>query len=201
MRRRALEDAVSGDCGAAALGYVDREAARAGAAADCGVTFPIVDLVVLDPRDQRAALDVVPDQLPTEQAASDGQAARVIDVKCVLKVTGIGVPVVFEFRVGDGDRLADVVAGQNPLLIIGKDAVAHNQCGARGGILVPDPSAIPWVLLGVASQDGPGIFDQVTSIQRLNTVGGIAPTTPGAVIGQEARVPYTALYVFYRSPN
>ena len=65
----------------------------------------------------------------------------------------------------------------------------------------PDPTAIPWVLLGVASQDGPGIFDQVTSIQRLNTVGGIAPTTPGTVIGQEARVPYTALYVFYRFPH
>jgi hypothetical protein len=65
----------------------------------------------------------------------------------------------------------------------------------------PDPTAIPWVLLGVASQDGPGIFDQVTSIQRLNTVGGIAPTTPGAVIGQEARVPYTADYVFYRFPH
>ena len=55
------------------------KAARIGAAADCGVAFPIVDLVVLDAGDQRAALDVVP-QLPAEQAVNYGQAARMIDV-------------------------------------------------------------------------------------------------------------------------
>jgi hypothetical protein len=62
----------------------------------------------------------------------------------------------------------------------------------------PDPSAIPWVLLGAASTEGPGIFDQVTYIQRLFTVGGNAPTAPGAFPGQMARVPYTADYFFYR---
>jgi hypothetical protein len=65
----------------------------------------------------------------------------------------------------------------------------------------PDPDAIPWVLLGAASNEGPGIFAQVTHIQRLNTVGGKAPTEPGGAIGEEARVPYTALYVFYRQSD
>src|SRR5262249_25827122 len=62
----------------------------------------------------------------------------------------------------------------------------------------PDPSAIPWLLLGAKSTTGPGIFEDVTFIQRLNTTGGLAPDAPGEAVGQEARVPYTAEYVFYR---
>jgi hypothetical protein len=62
----------------------------------------------------------------------------------------------------------------------------------------PDPDAIPWLLLGAASTEGPGIFQNVTCLQRLNTVGGVAPTVPGDFPGQVARVPYSADYVFYR---
>ena len=63
----------------------------------------------------------------------------------------------------------------------------------------PDPSAIPWLLLGADSTPGPGVFDGVTFIQRLNTVGGTAPAVSGAFVGQVARVPYTADYFFYRA--
>ena len=61
----------------------------------------------------------------------------------------------------------------------------------------PDPDAIPWLLLK-ATSEGPGIFQGVTFIQRVNTVGGLAPTEPGEVVGEEAEVPYTADYFFYR---
>ena len=62
-----------------------------------------------------------------------------------------------------------------------------------------DPASIPWLsLTGVA--DGPGIFEKVKFIQRLNTVGGNAPSVAGTVIGQEAKVPYTADYLFYQTP-
>ena len=64
---------------------------------------------------------------------------------------------------------------------------------------IPDPASIAWLsLTGVSN--GPGIFANVNFIQRLNTVGGNAPSTPGSVIGQEARIPYTADYLFYQSP-
>jgi hypothetical protein len=63
----------------------------------------------------------------------------------------------------------------------------------------PDPDAIPWLLLGAVSSEGPGIFDRVTFIQRVNTVGGKAPAVPGDVPGEVARVPYTAEYYFYRA--
>ena len=63
----------------------------------------------------------------------------------------------------------------------------------------PDPDAIPWLLLGAASSEGPGVFQRVTFIQRVNTTGGKAPAVPGGFVGEEARVPYTADYYFYRA--
>jgi hypothetical protein len=63
----------------------------------------------------------------------------------------------------------------------------------------PDPDAIPWLLLKAVSSEGPGIFKRVTYIQRVNTVGGLAPSAPGDFVGEEARVPYTTEYYFYRS--
>jgi hypothetical protein len=63
----------------------------------------------------------------------------------------------------------------------------------------PDPTAIPWLLLKTVSTDGPGIFKKVTFIQRVNTTGGLPPTSAGVNIGEEKRVPYTAEYYFYRA--
>jgi hypothetical protein len=65
-----------------------------------------------------------------------------------------------------------------------------------------DPTAIPWLLLNGASHGTqPGRFSDVTSIQRLSTVGGIAPTDGCDTnsIGAVAQVPYTATYVFYKA--
>ena len=60
----------------------------------------------------------------------------------------------------------------------------------------PDPASIAWLSLS-AVPTGDGIFAKVTFIQRLNTIGGNAPATAGTVVGQEARIPYTADYLFY----
>ena len=73
--------------------------------------------------------------------------------------------------------------------------------GARLAGCTPDPTAIPWLLLKAVSSDGPGIFDRVTFIQRVNTVGGLAPATAGTTVGEEQQVPYTAEYFFYRATN
>ncbi len=62
-----------------------------------------------------------------------------------------------------------------------------------------DQNAIPWLLLGVTSEAERGLFRGVTHIQRLATVAGTAPATPGSVVGEERRVPYTAVYRFYRA--
>jgi hypothetical protein len=65
----------------------------------------------------------------------------------------------------------------------------------------PNANAIPWLLLEAVSSQGPGPFDDVTFIQRVHTVGGVAPAQPGSVPGEEVEVPYTAEYFFYRTHN
>lgn len=70
--------------------------------------------------------------------------------------------------------------------------------GARVGGATVDATAIPWLLLRAVSTDGPGVLERTTFVQRVNTVGGVAPATPPTQAGQEARVPYTADYYFFR---
>lgn len=65
----------------------------------------------------------------------------------------------------------------------------------------PNASAIAWLKLEAVSTEGPGVFDGVTFVQRVNTTGGNAPAAPGSFVGEEARVPYTAEYYFYRAAN
>jgi len=64
-----------------------------------------------------------------------------------------------------------------------------------------DTNAIPWLVLNAVPENtiGPGIFERTTYIQRVNTTGGLAPSSPPTALGQEARVPYTAEYYFYRA--
>ena len=69
------------------------------------------------------------------------------------------------------------------------------------------PGAISWLRLEVVgAQDGP-TGDQLsatTFIQRLNTSGGIAPSTGCALstdVGKKALVPYKADYFFYRDAD
>ncbi len=63
----------------------------------------------------------------------------------------------------------------------------------------PDPHAIPWLLLATRSTGKPGLFAKVSTIQRVATVGGVAPASGcgTATIGKQERVPYQAQYVQY----
>jgi Protein of unknown function (DUF3455) len=61
-----------------------------------------------------------------------------------------------------------------------------------------DEDAIDWLRLEALTTAGPGVFGGTTFIQRVNTTGGKAPSENGTVVGQVARIPYTADYIFYR---
>jgi uncharacterized protein DUF3455 len=65
----------------------------------------------------------------------------------------------------------------------------------------PEAGAIPWLLLRAKSTSGSGIFSAIASIQRLQTSGGSPPTAPcdGSQSGKESRVPYSAVYRFYKA--
>jgi hypothetical protein len=71
--------------------------------------------------------------------------------------------------------------------------------GAVSKRCTASPDAIPWLLLRAISSEGPGVFNGVTHIQRVNTVGGTAPTEAGS-LGEVREIAYTAEYFFYRAP-
>lgn len=62
----------------------------------------------------------------------------------------------------------------------------------------PQADAIAWVLLTAKSEGGQGVFSKITSVQRVNTVGGVAPQSgcSESTIGTVVRMPYTADYYF-----
>lgn len=60
--------------------------------------------------------------------------------------------------------------------------------------------AIPALLLQATEHDGKGLMDDVSYIQRLDTIGGLAPRAgcDARHVGATARVGYTATYFFSR---
>ena len=105
------------------------------------------------------------------------------------------------------------VAPQATLLDAGGKAIGRHYAGptweaADGGKVVgevrakaasPDAASIDWLLLSAKATSGPGLFARVVFVQRLNTVGGQAPTKTcnGDNLGDQIRVPYSAEYDFY----
>jgi hypothetical protein len=71
--------------------------------------------------------------------------------------------------------------------------------GTRVAGVTVDASAIQWLLLSAVSPDQHGRMAGVTYIQRLETVGGLAPSTTGCELGAVAEVDYTALYAIYKA--
>jgi hypothetical protein len=64
----------------------------------------------------------------------------------------------------------------------------------------PDSQAIPWLLVAVTGNSGSGKLSGVTSIQRVNTVGGLAPAASECTSQSgeaEFKSSYSADYYFY----
>ena len=63
----------------------------------------------------------------------------------------------------------------------------------------PAARAIPWLLLTAKSVGPEGSLSKVTSVQRVNTMGGLPPEAgcSEATTGKQVRVRYTADYYFF----
>ncbi len=63
----------------------------------------------------------------------------------------------------------------------------------------PIAGAIPWLLIGTKSTGGAGALSPMTSLQRVNTDAGVAPSEicAAGLVGRNARVAYTADYYFF----
>ena len=67
----------------------------------------------------------------------------------------------------------------------------------------PAAGAVPWLLLSTRTTGPQGRFSRVTSIQRINTAGGLPPAAPCTpdTLGATARIDYTADYRLFASEN
>jgi hypothetical protein len=132
----------------------------------------------------------------------------------VLKVDAIGVQI-YECKLNDQKAPAwAFVAPEADLFdatgkVIGKHYIGPTWEGNDGSKVVAKlaartnatkEQAIPHLLLTASSTDAKGMFSALKSIQRLSTVGGIAPAVGCATdsIGKQARVYYAAEYRYFR---
>ena len=149
---------------------------------------------------QAIGADDCPAGIPASLApAADQDLAFALDATGVqiysCNAAGAWVFVAPEANVGRGDQsFIHHYAGPTWEWLDGSLVV-----GARVAGATVDATAIPWLLLRVASHGAiEGKMSTISSIQRVTTVGGLAPAgacTPGAT----ADVPYTAAYLFYRT--
>jgi len=95
-----------------------------------------------------------------------------------------------------GEPLGKHYAGPTWEAVDGSTVVGEVKAKDAG----PTPTAIPWLLLAAKANSGVGVFSNARSVQRLMTIGGVAPgaACDANALHQVARVPYTASYFFYR---
>jgi hypothetical protein len=69
----------------------------------------------------------------------------------------------------------------------------------------PDDASIPWLLLAASpaiDSTPTGVLAHVSYVRRSDTHGGMPPAGCDARhVGAVARVPYTAVYTFYKAPD
>jgi len=151
----------------------------------------------------------VPNLTPTVQVPDKIRGAANQSLAIIAAAKGVQI---YECRAGKDAGTADwvFVAPEAELFDTRGKTIGRHYAGPRwesidgstiAGTLkeridAPQADAIPWLLLATKSVGPEGAFSKVTSVQRVNTVGGAAPRTgcSSASVGQVARVPYTADY-------
>jgi len=94
----------------------------------------------------------------------------------------------------DPSRRPVALHSRGPVWVSTVDGSAVNAAAVATS---PKTGTIPELLLQSTATRGTGVFADVSYIQRLNTGGGVAPTT--ACTGtDQVSVPYTATYTFYK---
>jgi hypothetical protein len=148
---------------------------------------------------QQAVVPTALEPAPTEKMAFVVAAKGVQIYECRARKEGGGTEWVFvapEADLVDARGQAFGTHGAGPFWQAADGSRIEGTVKQRAD--APNAGAIPWLLLAARSTALDGTLRDVTSVQRINTVGGVAPAgecTAGAV----ARVPYTADYRFFKA--
>lgn len=96
---------------------------------------------------------------------------------------------------GDGEQIGVHGAGPYWQAVDGSRLVGE----IKARVDAPMARAIPWLLMVALSTGPAGRFSRVTSIQRIDTVGGASPVDPCTpdLAGVRVRMPYSATYRFF----
>jgi hypothetical protein len=154
---------------------------------------------------------VIPCAIPVS-AATPASVAAPPDTQVVASLTASGVQV-YACEFDASHRLGWVF--KSPLATLydarGQESV-HHSAGPQwqapdgstivGHVLSQAPSqtagSIPQLLLETKSTAGSGALSAVRYVQRLDTMGGVAPTEDCATEHELGRSPYVARYVFLK---
>jgi len=173
----------------------------------CGGT--VDDEGDVDVAESESAIDTCdcPDAVPPElDPAADQKLKLVLHAEgdqvygCQATATGFAwtliAPDADLFKLANGKQVGTHYAGPTWAHKDGSTVV-----GTRLAGVTVDPTAIPWLLLGAVSHTGNGKMSDVTTIQRMNTTGGLAPASgcSASSVGAQVAVPYTADYFFYKT--
>jgi hypothetical protein len=133
----------------------------------------------------------------TTVATFHAEGAQIYECKA-----GSGGTRVWQFReptatlMLDGKTVGRHYAGPNWEHMDGSAVVGKAAGNAPGAT----PNDIPWLKLDVTEHYGEGTFSTVTTVQRINTKGGMAQG-PCETAGTYQSVAYSADYVFLRKSN
>ena len=97
------------------------------------------------------------------------------------------------------DGAAAVATQQAPNLIEG----SNDRSSVTAVVRATQPAAngaLPWTLMAASANSTAGLFGNVSSVQRVNTVGGVAPADGCGelTVGAVANVDFSADYYFYK---
>ncbi len=135
----------------------------------------------------------------------DGETAR-------FTYAAVGVQI-YECRLVDGKPSWAFIAPEADLFDASGKLVGKHYAGPswesddgskivgalKGRANAPRPGAIPHLLITTKAEPKAGVFANITSLQRINTLGGVAPATPCSTgdVGKQVRVYYSADYQYF----
>lgn len=180
--------------------------AALGASADAQASRPSAEVLARLP-DPASAIAVKDPEIPAALRPADGSRkllqVHAVGVQIYECAQGAGGAWEWQFRGPEatlfdarGTKVGDHGAGPFWRLEDGSRIVGL----AKASSPSPTAGAIPWLLLTVKSRSGAGGLDPVDAVQRISTVGGVAPPAQDCVAAAAARtvrVDYSADYLFW----
>jgi Protein of unknown function (DUF3455) len=153
-------------------------------------------------------------KLPALSMPSVPDALRTSDGEVLVARAAAQGSQIYECQAGDGGPYAWKLVGPKAELtdqagkLIGRHYAGPTWESTDGSKVVgevkaradaPGGQSVPWLLLKATTTSGSGVFSKVTSVQRVDTVGGVAPSTgcEAQHAGARESVPYRATYYFY----